>query len=57
MNTLLVLFIYLYISLFVVVRGLRCCMWLSLDVASGGYSPVVVCGLVVVASLAVGHQF
>lgn len=57
MNTLLVLFIYLYISLFVVVRGLRCYMWLSLDVASGGYSPVVVCGLVVVASLAVGHKF
>ena len=33
-------------------------MWLSLEVASVGYSLVVVCGLlVVVASLVVEHKF
>ena len=36
------------------VLGLCCCVGFSLVAASGGYSPVVVCGLLIaVASLAV----
>ena len=46
--------LYLFI---LAVLGLHCCIGVSLVVASGGYSLVVVCGLlVVVASLVVEHR-
>ena len=48
-----VLFIYLFLA----VLGLHSCKGFSSVVASGGYSPVVVCGLLVaVAPLVVEHR-
>ena len=42
--------------LFLVVLGLCCCVGFSLVAANGGYSLVVMCGLlIVVASLVVEH--
>ena len=49
----IILFMYLLLA----VLGLPCCLDFSLVVASGGYSLVVVCGLLmVVASLVGGNR-
>ena len=46
----------MFIYLFLATLGLRCCVGLFLVVASWGYSPAVVCGLLIwVASLVAEH--
>ena len=44
-----------FLSFFLAVLGLRCCVGFSLVVVSGGYSVVVVRGLLSVASFALKH--
>ena len=49
--------IFYYLFLFWAVLGLHCCMGFPLDVASRGYSLVMVCWLLIaVASLVVEHR-
>ena len=46
---------YLF-SLFLAVLGLHCCVSFSLVAASGGYSLVVVCWLLIAVTSLVGHR-
>ena len=50
------LFAYFHFYLFFAVRGLHCCVGFSLVAASGGYSLVVLHGLLIVVASLVGEH-